>query len=114
MGRAELAEIVASVLEPFALRFTLSRDRTERTREALLAIHRMEAGSWKPAARVQFANRSGFEDALALTEIKVEASGRGGEELELWQQAGRQRSPAPPRRKRRRGRRRRRRGPAQK
>lgn len=115
MGRDELIKRIAETVDPFALRFTLSRDRAEKTRQTLLALHRLENPSGSDAARVQFVNRPYFPDALALFEIKVEATGRGGEALTEWRRAARQRSaaPAPKRRaakRRPRRRRRRRRG----
>jgi poly(A) polymerase len=114
LSRNDQVHLIADVVDPFALRFALSRDRTERTRQALLALPKLEEGQWRGASRVQFANRPYFPDALALLELKVEATGRGAEELEQWKQAARHRSderarPRGRRRKRPRRRRRRRR-----
>jgi poly(A) polymerase len=108
-----IKEIVGSVVDPFALRFTLSRDRTERTREALLAHYRLGEPGLSGSTRVQLANRRYFPDALALKELEVEATGRGLDQLELWKQAerhrgavpegpGKRRRPRPRRRRRRR------------
>jgi len=115
LGRNELMKGIVETVDPFALRFTLSRDRAETTRQTLLALHRLESGTGSDASRVQFVNRPYFPDALTLLEIKVDATGRGGETLEGWRQAAKHRSasPEPPRqqarrRPRRRGRRRRR------
>lgn len=85
-------EVVGEVLDPFARRFTLSRDRTEDTRQALVGHHKMESGDWTGSSRVQFANRPYFLDSLALLELELEVTGRGIEELERWRQAARHRS----------------------
>ncbi|MDX1643149.1 MAG: hypothetical protein R3244_02205, partial [Thermoanaerobaculia bacterium] len=70
----------------------LSRERTEGARQALIGHHKMRTANWeKAAARVQFANRPYFPDALALFELEVDNTGRGGPELERWRQAARHR-----------------------
>ena len=103
-----MRQIISDVVDPFARRFTLSRDRAERTRQALLGHYRMGEPGLKGSARVQMANRPYLKDALALKELEVEVTGRGSEDLELWRHAERQRQSAPERH-RRRGRRPRRR-----
>ena len=94
-------EVIGSVVDPFAVRFTLSRDRAEKTRQVLLGHYRLAEPGLSGSARVQLANRRYFPDALMLKELEVEATGRGLEELELWRQAERHRTAEPERRQRR-------------
>ncbi len=109
LGVGTVREIIGSVVDPFAVRFTLSRDRAERTRQALLGHYRMGGTGLAGSARVQLAKRRYFPDSLVLKELEVEATGRGLEELEVWRQAERHRSEVPESRARRRPRPRRRR-----
>ena len=104
-----MRRVVDDVVGGFARRFTLSRDRSERTRQALLASYRMGETGLKGSVRAQLASRSYAGDALALKELEVEATGCGLEALQQWRQAVRDGRQAPERRRRRRPRRRRRR-----
>lgn len=111
MSRGELETLVEDVVSPFAGRFTLSRARTERIVGSLDMFLRLCEPVRDEAARLRFALRKHFDDALVLFEIVTRATGEGHEPLAAWQEAARNR-PAPasrPSRGRRRSRRRRRR-----
>lgn len=111
MSRGELETLMEDVVAPFAKRFTLSRARTERIVGSLDMFLRLCEPVRDEAARLRFALRKHFDDALILFEIVTRATGEGHEPLAAWQEAARNR-PAPasrPSRGRRRSRRRRRR-----
>jgi poly(A) polymerase len=118
MKRRSLEELVAEVLEPFAGRFTLSRQKTQEIRDALLGFQRLGESEWSDAERLRFTRRPSFGDALALLEILTRATGDGQEVLAAWKgmargaakgrEEERREGEAPPRRHRGRRRRRRR------
>ncbi|MGB5878412.1 MAG: hypothetical protein WBH85_00165, partial [Thermoanaerobaculia bacterium] len=57
----------------------------DQTHQAIAAFHRL-GENWRTAGdRVRFAGHPGFDDAMILLEILVDATGEGGEDLELWQ-----------------------------
>lgn len=103
-------------LEPFLQRFALANYKRSSLVQALEGFHRLCDQRFTPAQRVRFASKSYFDDALALFEILVRATGEGRDALEHWQAARRQRPRRPQpqvetkRRSRPRRRRRRRRG----
>ncbi len=109
LRRGAVIEIVRETLEPFVERFALSRQRREGATQAILGYYRLLEGQWTAARRVRFTRWPHFEEALALAEILAAATGRGRQEIELWQRArtaGDQPHPAKKRRRRRRRRRR--------
>ena len=111
LGREKLRKLVTAVVDPFLLRFRISKAKSDQVHQAIAAFHRL-GESWRSAAdRVRFAGHPGFDDALALLEILVEATGEGGEDLAMWQRVGEhrpKRRERPTRRTRPRRRRRRR------
>ncbi|MBW2543560.1 MAG: polynucleotide adenylyltransferase PcnB [Deltaproteobacteria bacterium] len=110
--RSALRELTSEVLEPFVARFALSRVRTDQLHHAVWAFQRFGA-RWKSAGdRIRFSSHPGFDDALALLEVLVGATGEGRAKLDLWRKVQQQRpekpaprGPARPRRRRRRRRR---------
>ncbi|NIT32618.1 MAG: hypothetical protein GTN45_00950, partial [Xanthomonadales bacterium] len=113
-SEAMLREAALGVVGSFCARFTLSKQRAEYLVELLLTFERMrEQREWKGAARVHFAQRASFDDALLLLEIDCLAAGEGEKVLAAWKGAARRRparrkSAPRPRRRPRGGRRRRR------
>ncbi|MEM9557070.1 MAG: polynucleotide adenylyltransferase PcnB [Acidobacteriota bacterium] len=107
-------DAVHETLEPFLERFALANYKKSMLVHALEGFHRLCDPKWTPAQRLRFASKSYFDDALALFEILVHATGEGHEVLEHWMAARRQRPrrPEPQVESKRRGRgpRRRRRG----
>lgn len=89
MSRGALQSLTEDLLEPFLARFTVSRVRAQHIQLAIYGFQRMCEPSWKKAERVRFARKPYFQDALALFEIVVRATGEGGEGLEPWQAAAR-------------------------
>jgi poly(A) polymerase len=110
LGREAQRKLVMSVVDPFLDRFRISKAKSDQVHQAIAAFQRL-GENWRSAGdRVRFAGHPGFDDALTLLEILVEATGEGGEDLELWQRVRehrpkrRQRAvrPTRPRRRRRR------------
>lgn len=106
---------VNETLEPFLGRFAVANYKRSNLIHALEGFHRLCDQRFTPAQRVRFASKSYFDDALALFEILVRATGEGHDALEHWQAARRQRPRRPQpqvetKRRRRPRRRRRRRG----
>ncbi len=106
-------KVVDETVEPFLERFSLANYKRALLIQALEGFHRLCDQRWTPGQRVRFASKSYFDDALALFEILVRATGDGHDALEHWQAARRQRprrpQPAVETKRRRRPRRRRRR-----
>jgi poly(A) polymerase len=96
MSRAAIEELVDEESEPLLARFTISNLKSQQIRRALVGFFRLCEPRWSFAERVRFTRRPLFEDALALFELLVLATGEGGEALAEWQDAVRRRSPAPP------------------
>ncbi|MHC4816152.1 MAG: polynucleotide adenylyltransferase PcnB [Planctomycetota bacterium] len=85
IGREALRKLVGKVVDPFLLRFRISKAKSDQTHQAIAAFHRL-GDNWRTAGdRVRFAGHPGFDDALTMLEILVDATGEGGEDLELWQ-----------------------------
>jgi poly(A) polymerase len=91
LRRSELAHLVEEASEPFFGRYSLSRDRTRQTTEALIGFLRLCESPRSVAERVRVATRAYFQDALWLFELLAEATGEGFEELAQWQAAARRR-----------------------
>ena len=91
LSRAELARMVAEVIEPFCRRFALSKERTRLTSEALVGFLRLCEAPKSGAERLAVAARSYFPDALFLFELLADATREGFEELAQWQAAARRR-----------------------
>ena len=87
MTRAALRQLIDETVAPFTARLALSRARTMQVTQALVAFHRLCEPGWTPRGRLQFAHRPYFDDALALFELMVEATGDGREALAPWQAA---------------------------
>ena len=87
MTRSALRQLIDETVAPFAARLALSRARSMQLTQALVAFHRMCEPGWTPRGRLQFAHRPYFDDALALFELMVEATGEGREALAAWQAA---------------------------
>ncbi len=93
MSRAAIRQLIEQCVEPFSRRFALSRNRRSQMLHALVGFNRLCEPRWSDNARVQFARRNYFDDALQLFEILVRATGEGEEALTVWQEAARQRGP---------------------
>jgi len=91
MRRAELAAMVDEVTRPFFDRFTLSRERTRQTGDALCGFLRLCEPHRSGAERLRAAGKSFFPDALFLFELLAEATGEGFQELAQWQAAAQRR-----------------------
>jgi poly(A) polymerase len=88
MTRAALRQLTDETVGPFAARLALSRARSMQVTQARVAFHRLCEPGWTPRGRLQFAHRPYCDDALALFELMVEATGDGREALAAWQAAG--------------------------
>ena len=112
ISRSALRSLTQESVDTLAQRFMLSRAKVEGVQQVLWAFHRLGERWTSAASRLQFARQPGFDEALALLEIMVSATGGGGDTLESWQQIQDVRPDPPPRsrprRKPRRHRRRRR------
>lgn len=85
IGRQALGKLVAKVVDPFLIRFRISKAKSDQAHQAIAAFHRL-GEKWRSAGdRVRFAGHPGFDDALTMLEILVDATGEGGEDLALWQ-----------------------------
>ncbi len=84
LPRAALQELVRESITPFFSRFTLSGEKAYRVVQAIMAYFRLGEPEWRSAARVQFAGKPYFDDALLLAELMAGATGEGREELERW------------------------------
>lgn len=111
--RSALRSLTQETVESFAARFTLSRAKTEGVERALWSFHRLTERWGSDASRLQFSRRPGFDDALALLEVLVAATGDGEPMLDSWktihdkrQESGGQERFETKRRRRRRRRRR--------
>ncbi len=116
MGMGEFRQVVRGVMEGFVGRFPIANFKRALMVQALEGFHRLCDIRWTEAQRRRFAAKSYFDDALALFELLVEATGEGHKALAGWQAVRHQvpRRPARraevkrrPRRRRPRGRRRR-------
>jgi poly(A) polymerase len=96
MSRAAIEELVDEESEPLLARFTISNLKSQQIRRSLVGFFRLCEPRWSFAERVRFTRRPLFEDALALFELLVLATGEGGEALAEWQDAVRRRPPAAP------------------
>jgi len=96
MSRAAIEELVDEESEPLLARFTISNLKSQQIRRALVGFFRLCEPRWSFAERVRFTRRPLFEDALALFELLVLATGEGSEALAEWQDAARRRPSAPP------------------
>jgi poly(A) polymerase len=107
IGPKALEELATEVIEPFFARFVLSKEKKQWVAQAIVAYHRMLEGRWSDAARVRFARRPSFQDALFLLELMNEATGSGTEALRTWRELKSESRPRrrPPRRRPRRRRR---------
>jgi poly(A) polymerase len=111
--RSALRSLNEDSVAAFAQRFALARAKTEGLHQVLWAFHRLGERWPSAASRMQFARQAGFDDALALLEVMVSATGGGSDTLEVWQQIQDVRPEAPtakrtPRRRQKRRRRHRR------
>lgn len=104
--RSALRQLINDAVEQLALRFSLSRTKSDGVRQALWSFQRLGERWGSAASRLQFATQPGFDDALILLEVMVAATGEGQEQLEEWRRI-RANRPAPPPARRRRARRRR-------
>ena len=111
--RSALRSLTQETVEGFAVRFTLSRAKTEGVQEVLWCFHRLSERWGSAASKLQFSRHPGFDDALTLLEILVLATGEGRDLLESWQriqevrrESGSAQKPASRQRRRRRRRRR--------
>ncbi len=115
LTRTALGRLLEETLAPFLERLRISRARSEQMQRALAVF--LDLGEpWKSDGhKLRFATRPGFDDALTLLELLVEATGEGQEALEDWRRVQQRRpavaarEPRTRRRPRRRRRRRRRR-----
>lgn len=111
--RSALRTLTQETVSSFADRFTLSRARSEGMEQVLWSFHRLGERWGSAASKLQFARQQGFDDALTLLEVLVQATGEGESMLESWkaiqetrgEPGGRIRSGGRQRRRRRRRRR---------
>lgn len=111
-GTMKLRQVATDIAGPFFRRFGLSKMKAEFAVQAVLGFQRMRRRRWKDQERVHFSNRPYFDDALFLSELCAEVSGRGREEVERWVRVRKLRPKRPtalgkkrrPRRRRRRSR----------
>ncbi|HEX2165317.1 MAG TPA: polynucleotide adenylyltransferase PcnB [Thermoanaerobaculia bacterium] len=94
MRRDEIDLLVAEEISPFLARLAVSRDRAGRMLAALTGFQRLIEPDLSPRARSILAHRAWFDDALALFEVLVRATGEGGEALADWQAVASRRSEA--------------------
>lgn len=108
MKRSALRKLTTDTVDRLATRFTLSRTKTERLQQAIWSFHRL-GERWRGIpSQVQFSRQAGFDDALALLEVLVRATGEGQGKLEHWTRIKESRPDSGPARSRSRSRRRRR------
>ncbi len=88
----EFHALSREVLGKFNERFQLANYKRAQLEQALDGFHRLCSQNWTRAQRLRFAAKSYFEDALALFEILVRATGEGEEILEQWHAVTRQRT----------------------
>jgi hypothetical protein len=84
MEMAEYRKTVREVLDGFLERFQIANFKRALIVQALEGFHRLCGHRWTPAQRRRFVGKSYFDDALALFEILVIATGEGHEALEQW------------------------------
>ena len=84
--RSALRTLTQETVSSFAGRFSLSRAKAEGLERVLWSFHRLGERWGSAASRLQFARQPGFDDALNLLEVLVEATGEGKPMLESWQQ----------------------------
>lgn len=87
MSRGALGAMVAEQVAPFLARFTISRERALHVERAIAGFLRLCEPGWTDAARLRFARRPYFDDALALFDLLVRATDDGREALEAWRRA---------------------------
>lgn len=86
LSRGEVRAIVIEETAPFALRFALSKARSERMIDALVTFQRMCEPDLPAKVRLRSVRHPSFADALALVQILVDATGEGQELLDLWRE----------------------------
>jgi poly(A) polymerase len=92
MRREALDAMIAEEVGPFVARLAVSRDRAGRMLAALTGFQRLIEPDLAAKARVGLAHRLWFDDALALFEVLVRATGEGGETLAEWRRVASHRS----------------------
>ncbi|MCB1054717.1 MAG: polynucleotide adenylyltransferase PcnB [Acidobacteria bacterium] len=110
LSRSEVASAVDRAVAAFQSRYALPKLKGQGAVDALVVFQRLCEPGWTVPQRRRFATAEGFDDALALFELMVDATGEGGEALDAWREAARQRVASKPAGQRTRNRRRRRRG----
>lgn len=92
MRREALDAMIAEEVGPFVTRLAVSRDRTGRLLAALTGFQRLIEPDLAAKARIGLAHRPWFDDALALLDLLVRATGEGGEALADWRRVASHRS----------------------
>jgi poly(A) polymerase len=92
MRREALDAMIAEEVGPFIARLAVSRDRAGRMLAALTGFQRLIEPELAAKARVGLAHRPWFDDALALFDLLVRATGEGGEALADWRRVASHRS----------------------
>lgn len=82
--RSALRKLTTDTVDRLATRFNLSRSKTERLQQAIWSFHRLGERWRGVSSQIQFSRQPGFDDALALLEILVRATGEGQKTLDLW------------------------------
>ena len=79
-------------MAPFLARFTMSNLRAQQILQALYGFQLLCDPGWSHHERAKLVRKPYFDDALALFEILVLATGEGGDALADWQAAAQHRS----------------------
>ncbi len=85
LRRQEVDELTKETLQPFFDRYRLSNAKCHVTVRALTLFQRLCEPGMKPGLQRRLTQRAGFQDAMRLFDILVDASGEGQEVRDHWQ-----------------------------
>ena len=92
MSRSAIESLIHEEVAPFLARFTMSNLRAQQILQALYGFQLLCDPGWSHHERSKLVRKPYFDDALALFEILVLATGEGGDALADWQGAAKNRS----------------------